>query len=317
MIDSGIDFLKRNSSIALAFGIALALYVAGTVQASGFASYAHTRTILITASFIGLVGLGQTFCILTGGIDLSIPATVAGSAVLTAYLAEGDSGKLVWILPVVLGFALLVGLINGLGIAYAGVPPIIMTLGMNSALQGLLLVYTNGGITSAPPQSLIDFVNSNTIRLSTDLLIWIVVIALATVVLSFSVFGRKLYAVGTNPTAAFLAGVDVRRVLLVPYLLSAVCGAITGVLLLGFLGQAFINIGDEYLFSSAVAVAVGGASILGGRGHYIGTVAGAIILTLIAANLQLLSLGTAALQISYGVILLGTVYLSGLRLGRR
>jgi ribose transport system permease protein len=317
MIDSAIDLLKRNSSIALAFGIALALYVAGTVQASGFASYAHTRTILITASFIGLVGLGQTFCILTGGIDLSIPATVAGSAVLTSYLAGGDVSKLTWILPVVLGFALAVGLINGLGIAYAGVPPIIMTLGMNSALQGLLLVYTNGGIASAPPPGLIDFVNGNTLRLSTDLLIWLVVIAVATVVLSFSVFGRKLYAVGTNPTAAFLAGVDVRRVLLVPYLVSACCGAITGVLLLGFLGQAFINIGDEYLFSSAVAVAIGGASILGGRGHYIGTVAGAIILTLIAANLQLLSLGTAALQISYGLILLATVYLSGLRLGRR
>jgi ribose transport system permease protein len=143
------------------------------------------------------------------------------------------------------------------------------------------------------------------------------VIAAATIVLSFSVFGRKLYAVGTNPTAAFLAGVNVRRVLLVPYIVSAIGGAFTGVLLLGFLGEAFVNIGDEYLFSSAVAVAVGGASILGGSGHYIGTVAGAIILTLIAANLQLLSLGTAALQISYGLILLGTVYLAGLRLGRR
>jgi len=109
----------------------------------------------------------------------------------------------------------------------------------------------------------------------------------------------------------------VRRVLLVPYIVSAIGGAFTGVLLLGFLGEAFVNIGDEYLFSSAVAVAVGGASILGGSGHYIGTVAGAIILTLIAANLQLLSLGTAALQISYGLILLGTVYLAGLRLGRR
>ena len=88
-------------------------------------------------------------------------------------------------------------------------------------------------------------------------------------------------------------------------------------LLLGFLGQAFINMGDEYLFSSAVAVAVGGASILGGKGHYIGTVAGAIILTLIAPNLNLLSLGESAVDISYGVILLATVYLATIRLGRR
>ena len=160
--------------------------------------------------------------------------------------------------------------------------------------------------------------NGNTLGSSTDLLIWLVVIAVATVVLSFSVFGRKLYAVGTNPTAAFLAGVRCQtgarscrtwfRPAAAP---SRAC------CLLGFIGQAFINIGDPYLFSSAVAVAIGGASILGGSGHYIGTVAGAIILTLIAANLQLLSLGTAALQISYGLILLATVYLSGLRLGRR
>jgi ribose transport system permease protein len=312
-----VGVLRRNSSIVFAFAIAGALFVAGTIQATGFASYEHTRTILITASFIGLVGVGQTFCILTGGIDLSIPATVAGSAVLTAFLAKGHASELVWIIPLVIGIAIVVGLINGLGVAYAGVPPIIMTLGMNSAIQGLLLVYTHGGFASAPPHGLVNFVNGNTISLSTDLLIWLMVIAAATIVLSFSVFGRKLYAVGTNPTAAFLAGVNVRRVLLVPYIVSAIGGAFTGVLLLGFLGEAFVNIGDEYLFSSAVAVAVGGASILGGSGHYIGTVAGAIILTLIAANLQLLSLGTAALQISYGLILLGTVYLAGLRLGRR
>jgi ribose transport system permease protein len=312
-----VGILRRNSSIALAFAIAGALFVAGTVQATGFASYSHSRTILITASFTGLVGLGQTFCILTGGIDLSIPATLAGSAVLTAFLAKGKASELVWIIPLVVGIAIVVGLINGLGVAYAGVPPIIMTLGMNSAIQGLLLVYTHGGFASAPPHELVNFVNGDTLSLSTDLLIWLVVIAVATMVLSFSVFGRKLYAVGTNPTAAFLAGVNVRRILLVPYIVSAVGGALTGVLVLGFLGEAFVNIGDEYLFSSAVAVAVGGASILGGRGHYIGTVAGAIILTLIAANLQLLSLGTAALQISYGLILLGTVYIAGLRLGRR
>jgi ribose transport system permease protein len=312
-----VGILRRNSPIVLAFVLAGALFIAGTIQATNFASSTHVRTLLISASFVGLVGFGQTLCILTGGIDLSIPATVAGSAVLTAFLAHGSTSKLVWIVPLMVGIGILVGLINGLGVAYAGVPPIIMTLGMNSAIQGLLLIYTHGGFASAPPQSLITFVNGNTLSMSTQLLIWLAVAAAATILLSWSTFGRKLYAVGTNPVAAFLAGINVRRILLVPYIVSAVGGALTGVLLLGFLAQAFVNIGDEYLFSSAVAVAVGGASILGGRGHYIGTVAGAIILTLIAANLQLLSLGTAAVQISYGLILLGTVYIAGLRLGRR
>jgi ribose transport system permease protein len=149
------------------------------------------------------------------------------------------------------------------------------------------------------------------------LLIWVGIAALATVLLSLSAFGRKLYAVGTNPAAARLAGVNVKRVLVVPYVVSGAGAAVTGVLLLGYLGQAFITMGDVYLFSSAVAVAVGGASILGGKGHYIGTVAGAIILTLITANLNLISLGESAIDIAYGVILLVTVYLATLRLRRR
>ena len=317
MIEAGADTLRRNSSIVLAFVLAGVLFVAGTIQTTGFASYEHTRTVLITASFVGLVGFGQTLCMLTGGIDLSIPSNLAGAAVLTAFLANGSSAGLIWIVPMVIGLGMVVGLINGLGVAYAGVPPIIMTLGMNSAIQGLLLIYTNGGLASAAPPALVNFVDGNTLGLSTMLLIWIGVALVATVLLSLSAFGRKLYAVGTNIRAALLAGVRVKRVLVVPYVVSGASAALTGVLLLGFLGQAFVNMGDEYLFSSAVAVAVGGASILGGKGHYIGTVAGAIILTLIAANLNLLSLGESAIDISYGVILLATVYLATIRLGRR
>jgi ribose transport system permease protein len=312
-----IDILRKHRSIVLAFVLAFLLFIVGTVQASGFASYDHIRTILITASFIGLVGVGQTLCMLTGGIDLSIPSNLAGAAVLTAFLANGSSASLAWIIPMVIGFGMVIGLINGIGVAYAGVPPIIMTLGMNSAIQGLLLIYTNGGLAASAPKSLVNFVNGDTLGVSTMLLIWIAIAALATVALSLSAFGRKLYAVGTNPAAARLAGVNVKRVLVIPYVVSGAGAAVTGVLLLGFLGQAFITMGDVYLFSSAVAVAVGGASILGGKGHYIGTVAGAIILTLITANLNLISLGQSAIDIAYGVILLVTVYLATLRLRRR
>jgi ribose transport system permease protein len=309
--------LRRNSSILLAFLIAGLLFLAGTIQTTGFANYSHVRAILITASFIGLVGLGQTLCMLTGGIDLSTPSTMAGAAVLTAFLAHGNPDILLWIVPLVITAGLVIGLINGLCVAYANVPPIIMTLGMNGAVEGLLLIYTNGGLASSPPQNLIQLVNGDTLAIPNQVLIWIAAAAFATVLLSWSRYGRKLYAVGTNPVAAYIAGVNVKRVLVVPYAVSGVTAACAGVLLLGFLGQAFVNMGDEYLFSSAIAVAVGGASILGGRGHYIGTVAGAVILTLITANLNLRSMGTSAVQISYGLILLGTVYLATLRLRRR
>lgn len=311
------EALRRNATIGLAFALAGVLFVIGTIHSSEFASLNHVRNVLVAASFVGLVGFGQTLCILTGGIDLSIPATVAGAAVLTGYLADQRVANLLWIVPLIVALGLVVGLINGLGVAYAGVPPIIMTLGMGGALQGLLLIYTNGGRASSPPPELVEFVTGTTFGLSNQILVWAGVTVLAAVLLTWTTFGRRLYAIGTNATAAYLAGVNVRRVLVVPYVISAVGGALTGVLLFGYLGQAFVNMGDDYLFSSAVAVAVGGASILGGNGHYIGTVAGAIVLTLIAGLLPLFSLGTAALQISYGLILLVTVFFASLRLTRK
>jgi ribose transport system permease protein len=215
-----------------------------------------------------------------------------------------------------MGLAVLIGLFNGIGVAYAGVPPIIMTLGTNGALQGLLLVYTNGGASSTPPTALINFVLGDTLGVPTDLLIWAVVILLGFILLSWTTFGRQLYAIGTNRTAAYLAGVPVKRVLVIPYVVSAMGGALTGLLVMGYNSQAFLSMGDQYLFSAAVAVAVGGASILGGQGHYLGTVAGALILTLVAAILPLFGLGTAGLQISYGIILLVTVFLASFRLAR-
>jgi ribose transport system permease protein len=292
------------------------LFTAATIHSPDFGSLAHIRTLLIYASFIGVVGLGQTLCILTGGIDLSIPQVLTGSAVLTSILANGDASRLPQIILLVVGLAILIGLINGIGVAYVSIPPIIMTLGMNGALQGLMLVYTHGGFSSTPPDGLISFELGNTLGLPTDLLIWLLVAVAGTVLLSGSTLGRKLYALGTNRTAAYLAGIHIERVLVVPYVISAICAAVAGLLVMGYNGQAFLGMGDQYLFASASAVAVGGASILGGDGHYIGTIAGSLVLTLVNAFLGMLGLTTAWLDIAYGAILLATVFLASFRILR-
>jgi ribose transport system permease protein len=309
-------WLGRHRAIVTSYAIALVLFVAGTLHSLDFAAPSQLKTMLIYASFIGIIGLGQTLCILTGGIDLSVPWTLTGAAVLTSVLTS-KGHPLGGTIVLVLVLAAVVGTINGLGVAYAGVPPIIMTLGMNGALQGLLLVYTNGGISANPPRQLTEFVLGNMLGLPTQLWIWAVVIVLGCALLSLTTFGRRLYAIGTNRRAAELAGIRVRRTLVVPYVLSALGAAVTGLLLMGFTGQAFLSMGDPYLFSSAVAVAVGGASILGGSGHYAGTIGGALVLTLVASLLPLFSLGTAWLQIAYGLILLATVYAASLHLTRK
>lgn len=309
--------LLRHRAIAAAFAVVVVLFAVGTIHSSGFASGGQLRTLLIYASFIGLTGLGQTLCILTGGIDLSIPATMSGAAIMTTDIASKSSLPLAWVIVIVLLMAIGVGLINGLGIAYAAVPPIIMTLGTGGAVQGLLLVITEGGITQAPPAAIQNFVDSSVAGIPTIGVIWFVAIAVGCLLLSGTSLGRKIYAVGTNARAAYLAGIEVKRVLVVPYVISAFSAAIAGLLLMGFVGQAFLAMGEPYLFASAAAVAVGGASILGGSGHYVGTVAGALVLTLVTALLPLFNLGQAWLQIGYGLILLVTVFIGSRAFARR
>jgi ribose transport system permease protein len=142
--------------------------------------------------------------------------------------------------------------------------------------------------------------------------IWIGLALVATLVLTWTAFGRHLYALGTNRTVAQFSGIAITRVTVITYMVSGVAAAFAGILLTGYVGQAYLGMGDPFLFSSVAAVAIGGASILGGSGHYLGAVAGALILTVLAGLLPILNLNPAALQVIYGVVILVTVALATL-----
>jgi ribose transport system permease protein len=309
------DFVRRvlsNRSILLAYAGAVALFAVTSAFSTGFASANHIRILLIQASFIGIVALGQSFVILGGGIDLSVPWTLNGAAILLTLFADGKNGPLVWAIPLLLGLGALVGLVNGLGIAILGISPIIMTLGMNVILSGGLLLYTNGAPTAGAPSDIEYLATGRVGPIPVDTLIWAGLAALATIVLTWTAFGRHLYAVGTNRTVAQFSGIAIARVTIATYVVCAMTSALAGILLTGYVGQAYLGMGDPFLFSSVAAVAIGGASILGGSGHYLGTVAGALILTVLAGLLPILNLNTASLQIIYGVVILVTVALATL-----
>jgi ribose transport system permease protein len=297
-------FVRRNRGVLVAYGIVVVLFIVGTIHSSDYAGIDNIRSLLIYGSTIGIAAFGQGLCILTGGIDLSIPWTMTGAAVLSAELANGRTGGLSWIFLLIVGLAIVVGLVNGIGVAYGNVPPIIMTLGTQGVLQGLVLVYTNGGGSAVAPLGLERWITTDFLGLPKQAWIWLVIAIGATVMLKRGTLGRKLYAIGTNASAAVLAGVNVRRTLVLPYVISALSGALAGILLMAFNGGAYFSLGDPYLFATAAAVAVGGASILGGSGTYIGTVAGALTLTLAVSLLTLFDVGQAWLNIVYGAILL-------------
>ena len=300
-------FLIHNRLIVLAYIAMVALLLITALFSPGFLSESNLRSTVVLAAFVGIVALGQTFVIIGGGIDLSLPWVLNCAAVLMTLMAGSQDLPLLWIIPLILVAGAAIGLINGVGVALFGVPPIIMTLAANVILQGLILVYTGGSPTpSAPP--LIQFLAVGRFGpIPVIACIWAALAVIAWVLLSKATFGRHLYALGTSAKVAEFSGIPTTRTTMLTYTISGVTAALGGMLLTGYSGQAYLGMGDPYLFTSIAAVAIGGASILGGSGHYIGTIAGALVLTILTGLLPALNLSSGALLVVYGVVILLTV----------
>ena len=300
-------FLARNRLIILAYAGMVVLLLVTAMFSPGFLSASNMRSTIVLAAFVGIVALGQTFVIIGGGIDLSIPWVLNSAAIIMALLCGSQDAPLVWVVPIVLMGGATIGLINGAGVAYFGVPPIIMTLATNVILQGLILVLTGGSPAPSVPE-LVKFLSVGRIGpFPVIAFIWIVLTLIATLLLSKAAFGRHLYALGTSVTVAEFSGVPTARTTVITYMISGLTAALAGMLLTGYSGQAYLGMGDAYLFTSIAAVAIGGASILGGSGHYLGTVAGALVLTILTGLLPALNLSSGALLIVYGAVILITV----------
>ncbi len=309
--------LTRNRAVLLGYLLVVVLAIAGEIVSSGFLHISHIDQLIISGGFIALVGLGQTFVILTGGVDLSIPWVLNAAAVFLTLWAKGDSGKMAWIVPLLLVGGGVIGAINGLGVAFLRVPPIIMTLGMSSVVEGGLLLATNGGSGQNAPNAAVYLATHRWGPVPVLAVLWLVVLVAATVILSATPFGRRLYATGLNSRVAAFAGVNTRTVTVTVYVISGIAAALAGIALAGYVGQSYLGMGDPYLFASVAAVAIGGTSILGGSGNFVGTTAGALALAVLAGLLPILGLQQAALEIVYGCVILGAVMLSSARRGQR
>jgi ribose transport system permease protein len=299
----------RHRTILLAYAGMLALLVLTSLVSPGFLSPSHLRSLTVLAAFTGLVALGQTLVIIAAGIDLSVPWVLNSAAVLVTLIAGGRDGPLLYAVPLLLAGGALVGALNGLGIALLGVPPIIMTLGVNVILQGAILVYTGGAPTATAPPLIQSVAVGHLGPIPIIVLIWAVLAGGVSVLLSKTAFGRYLYAIGTSMTVAEYSGVPTLRTVVLTYALSGATAALAGMLLTGYTAQAYLGMGDPYLFTSIAAVAIGGAAITGGTGHYIGTIAGAFVLTILTGLLPALNLSNGALLVVYGLVILVTVSL--------
>jgi ribose transport system permease protein len=254
---------------------------------------------------LAIIAACQTLTMLTGGIDLSVSVVASMTAYVMATLVS-DFGwlgaSLVALVP-----AAVVGLVNGVGVGIFRVHPLIMTISMGLVVSGAVNVYSRANIaggTRVPPeltwfggQSLFGF-------LPNSLLLFVPLAALILIGLRRSGYGRLLYAVGDNETAARLAGARVSAVLVVLYLISGILAGFAGLVYSGVIGSATGRLVDPYLLPSVAAVVIGGTSIFGGRGGYAGTIVGALILTVLTTLLNVLGMPEATRQILFGLIIL-------------
>lgn len=302
-----IDRNRDNLRLALPAYITFALVVIVTWFYIGNLGNSYIRSLLLLSTFLGILALGQTAVVLSGGLDLSIPWMIPLAGALFAGLAGGDNGSLAWAIPMVLVCGLAIGAVNGLGVAVLGLPPIVMTLAANGILQGLTLYYTGGTSAGMAPSGMLWLMNGSILGLAPLIWLMFAFVAVAVAVLKWTYLGRRIYAVGNSASVANLSGIDVRGTLITVYAISGFCAALVGILLVGFNGAANLDMGSNYLLPSIAVVVAGGVLITGGRGSYVGVIGG--VLLLIA--LQILITGTmlpdAMRSIIFGFVLLGAL----------
>lgn len=307
--------LSSRPFLALAV-VALVWIVAGLTM-RGFGAYGHLRYLIELSSVIGLVAAGQTLVVVAGGIDLSVAAIITVSAVgLPLFTWQADPTGMFAIVAT-LAMASVIGAVNGAGVAFLRVHPMIMTLAMATFLQGLLIIIAGGSAVSLQNELVHWLGNARPAGIPAAILLWLVISVATLAVLHATPFGARLFAIGANPVAAQLSGVPVIATTIAVYAVCGFTSGLAGVLLLGMNGQGYVGIGDPYLLTSIAAVVLGGTSILGGSGTYAGTIPGAILLVTITALITVVNASPGWRSILFGTLILVLLLLSGREAARR
>ncbi|QJF53250.1 ABC transporter permease [Roseobacter ponti] len=282
--------------VILAIGTAYTLVTQGTAT---LLSPGYMLQQLQVGSFLGIVAAGMMLVILLGHIDLSVPWTVAASAMMAT--AFGGAAAL----PVGLSVGLAVGLVNGLGVAYLRIPSMIFTLGVNAVMRGLMVAYTGGFAPQTAATPLMQYLAVGKILgIPVALFVWAAVSVVVVFILRKTPVGRYIFAIGNRESAAYLAGAPTRWVIVFAFGLCGMMAGLSGTLLAGYSTKAYQGMGDAYLLPAIAAVVIGGTHILGGRGRYLGTLVGVILIVLLNSVLSIMQMPEAGRQVIYGSVII-------------
>jgi ribose transport system permease protein len=287
--------------------VLLVLFGALTLASDEFLTGNNLGNLARQVAIFGIIAVGQLLVILTAGIDLSVGSVLGLTGCVTAeLLVHGWSVALAIAAALLVGVAL--GAFNGVLVAFAKLPPFIVTLGMLGIARGVVLVLTNASTVQPLPGSFGDIANGNFLGLPNLLWMFVVVVLVAAFVLRRTVFGRYVYAVGSNPESARLAGVPVVAVLVAVYAISGLLAALGGVLFTSRLDAGIPTAGTGYELNAIAACVIGGASLFGAKGGAFGAAAGALIVGTLNNGGNLLAVNAFYLQIIIGALILIAVF---------
>jgi ribose transport system permease protein len=306
------SFSVRDAGTLIGLILIVAVFA---ILVPGFVSERNLINILQQSSINACLALGMTLVIISGGIDLSVGPTAAIAAVLSATLLVAGYPVPVAIVAG-LGIGALCGVVNGILVAYVGLQPFIVTLGTLSTYRAIALIYTGGNPVLGIPQGFRSIFNGSVAGIPNSVIIVTGVALAAWVLLKKTPIGEYLLAVGGNEEASYVAGVPIAMTKITAYVISGVLAALASLILIGRLGAAEPILGNLWELDAIAAAAIGGASLMGGKGSIVGTILGAIILGAMRNGLTLMNVQAFYQLLATGLIILVAMIIDRLTRGR-
>ena len=290
--------------------IILALFVIGEIATGHFLSVDQFFMTVKVAALVAMFGLCQMICAASGasGLDLSVGYVATIAAIFAAKFMDGKNENLLVGILVALAIGIVAGAVNGFFIAYLKLPALVITLAVSNIIQGIINVYTAGAKIDGQPSPVLVTMFAKMNGVFPNIIYPLTLIAVVAMIIIYKTkWGQKLLAVGSNETTAYLCGINVKRVRFNAYVISGTFAAFTGVALLAYMNMAFKDMGSTYVMPSIAAVVVGGVSMAGGDGNFIGVILGAIVLQTLTNLFYALGLGEAGKWVGIGVVLLAVL----------
>lgn len=307
----GIRLFNGKTELFLLLVLAV-LFLFFSITSPVFFRFSNLMSLLRQTAIYGIIAIGMVFVIISSGIDLSVGSVVGFSGVVTAMLLMSGLPMPVAFLLAILS-SMLVGLLNGVLVYDGKVPPFIATMGTMTVVRSLIMLITGAKMISGLPRSFTAIGQATILGVPVLAFIWFALAALAFFIIKKTVFGRNIFAYGSNKEAARLSGINIRFTIYSVYMFSATMCAIAGILMTSRLSNAAPTAGNGYELDAIAAAVVGGASLDGGEGSVLGTFLGAMIMSTLRQGGTLLGINAFIMEIVIGALIVVAVLMDKLR----